>query len=254
MGFSADWLALREPADRAARDDHLLRQAARLAGDNPVILDLGCGTGATARALSGTLPDTAQWRLLDNDPILLDKASAEIGTSAETYLVNLADVEALPLDGVTLVTASALLDLVSEAWLSAFAKRLNVPFYAALSYDGLMRWTPANQTDEAITTAFNRHQRTDKGFGPALGPDAAIRAVEILRDAGCDVQTANSPWKLGPDMAKLHSELVDGISQAACEAGAQNTEAWSRSRREGAQKGRCVIGHVDILATPGIKF
>jgi hypothetical protein len=34
------------------------------------------------------------------------------------------------------VTASALLDLVSERWLVALARRLRVPFYAALSYGG----------------------------------------------------------------------------------------------------------------------
>ena len=47
MAFSAEWLALREPADRAARDAGLLRRAAAAAGPAPVIMDLGCGSGAT---------------------------------------------------------------------------------------------------------------------------------------------------------------------------------------------------------------
>ena len=46
-------------------------------------------------------------------------------------------------------------------------------------------------TDAEIVAAVNVHQRTDKGFGPALGPAAAQAAVEqferlgICGDAGC---------------------------------------------------------------------
>lgn len=53
MGFAPQWLALREPADRAARDTALLARAAHLAGPAPVIVDLGAGTGASVRALGG---------------------------------------------------------------------------------------------------------------------------------------------------------------------------------------------------------
>lgn len=250
MGFSADWLALRENADRAARDDGLLRQAAHAAGPHPVVLDLGCGTGATHRALSPHLSADASWRLLDSDAGLLEIAKASVGPMAETYHQDLKNVADLPLTGVTLVTASALLDLVSDAWLTSFADRLCVPFYAALSYDGVMHWTPEQPQDAEITSAFNAHQRTDKGFGAALGPDAATRAVSIFEQAGFEVYHATSPWHLTAEMTDLQVELVDGIAKAAQETGAAGTVDWSTSKRATAHETCCVIGHVDILAVP----
>ena len=250
MSFSADWLTLREPADRAARDETLLRRAAALAGPEPVILDLGCGTGATLRAMSGHLDPGARWRLVDNDPELLRHAAEGTGEGTETVQADLADISALPLAGVTLVTASALLDLVSEAWLTALAARLDTPLYAALSYDGVMHWTPGDPRDGAITAAFNTHQRGDKGFGPALGPEATTRAGTILDAAGLDVQTAPSPWRLPPEQHALQAQLTDGIADAAAEAGAPGARDWAEMRLSAATRTTCVIGHQDILAIP----
>ncbi|NKX44012.1 class I SAM-dependent methyltransferase [Roseicyclus persicicus] len=250
MGFSADWLALRDPADRAARDAVLARRAAEAAGPAPVIVDLGCGTGATWRVLAPLLPAGARWRFVDNDPALLAIAAAAAGDGAEAVEADLGDLDALPLAGATLVTASALLDLMPEAWVAGLARRLGVPFYAALSYDGRMDWTPDDPRDAAVTAAFNRHQRGDKGLGPALGPDAADRSAAILRAAGFDVLTADSPWVLGPDMAALQRELTDGIAAAAHEAGAPEAPGWGCDRHAAADRTRCRIGHLDLLALP----
>nr|WP_111299337.1 class I SAM-dependent methyltransferase [Paracoccus saliphilus] len=253
MGFSADWLALREPADRAARDGALLEQATRAAGPDPVVLDLGCGTGSTLRALAPHLPDHARWRLVDNDPALLDIARTEAPGRVTAHVLDLRDLDALPLDGVTLVTASALLDLMPAAWIAGLADRLGragLPFYAALSYDGMMAWDPALPQDDDITRAFNAHQRSDKGLGPALGPDAAQQAAEALGKAGFSVSLADSPWRIGPGDADLHRALIAGIAQAAGEAGAQVAPDWGRARATTAAGDRCRIGHLDLLALP----
>ncbi|WP_410218612.1 class I SAM-dependent methyltransferase, partial [Paracoccus sp. (in: a-proteobacteria)] len=167
MGFTAAWLSLREPADRAARDQGLMMRAAGAAGPDPVILDLGCGTGSTLRALAPHLPPHAQWRLVDNDPVLLDAAGAEAPGRTCRHLMDLRDLDALPLQEVTLVTASALLDLMPACWVEALALRLaqaGLPFHATLSYDGIMKWDPPLPGDPDITRAFNRHQRGDKGL------------------------------------------------------------------------------------------
>ncbi|BDW84724.1 class I SAM-dependent methyltransferase [Roseicyclus marinus] len=252
MGFSAEWLALRDPADRAARDAVLARRAARAAGPAPLIVDLGAGTGATWRALSPLLPPGARWRFVDNDPALLSIAAAAAGEGAETVIADLADLEALPLAGATLVTASALLDLVSADWVAGLVARLGVPFYAALSYDGRMDWTPKDPRDAAITAAFNRHQTGDKGLGPALGPDAADHAARAFEAAGFTVTLADSPWLLGPEMAALQRDLCDGIAAAAAETGLGDAADWGRARRETAALSRCMIGHLDILALPPV--
>ncbi|HEY5033165.1 MAG TPA: SAM-dependent methyltransferase, partial [Actinomycetes bacterium] len=55
---STGWLALREPADAAARAADLVERLARQlpATGRRVIHDLGCGTGAMGRWLAPLLP------------------------------------------------------------------------------------------------------------------------------------------------------------------------------------------------------
>jgi hypothetical protein len=54
-GFSAEWLALREPYDRRARNSGVVEAVlAALDPSSVKIVDLACGTGSTFRALSPT--------------------------------------------------------------------------------------------------------------------------------------------------------------------------------------------------------
>jgi SAM-dependent methyltransferase len=253
MGFDASWLTLRETADARARDDALFDRASQLLGPGALVLDLGCGTGATARAFAARGISDVDWRFLDNDPALLTHAS-QACPGATTYEVDLADVDALPLEGVRLVTASALLDLVSRDWVTRFAERLagdRIGLYAVLSYDGVMQWDPGDPEDAAVTRAFNKHQRGDKGFGPALGPDAGAAAAEIFREHGFEVTTGQSPWHLGPQDAALHDALLSGISSAAAEAGCTTARRWLGRRRGDLASMHGEIGHTDLLAIPG---
>lgn len=250
MTFSADWLALREPADLAARDTRLLERAAKAAGANPVIVDLGCGTGATMRTMSPLLGGRAQWRLVDNAPELLERAMSHAEDPATPHLVDLSDVGQIPLGGASLVTASALLDLVSTSWLDNLVQTIDTPFYAALSYDGEMSWNPADWRDDIITDAFNQHQRSDKGFGQALGAACVDTAVAIFEAAGWSVTRARSDWHLGAGDEELQRELVSGIAHAAHEQGESKAHEWGRLRNSAAASSTCVVGHEDILAFP----
>lgn len=250
MGFSTDWLTLREPADRAARNPALVERALELAGPNPVIMDIGCGTGSTVRTLAGSLPPTSAWRLVDNDPVLLEQAQRAAGPRSSSHLMDINQLELLPLEGVTLVTASALLDLVTDDWLNRLASLLTVPFYAALSYSGQMRWTPADSLDAPVTEAFNNHQRRDKGLGPALGPTSVERAQEAFRSAGFTVLHAESDWRLGSESVELHQALVAGIAQAAAQAGEAGAQTWGEMRIARSAHTHCVIGHGDLLVIP----
>jgi ubiquinone/menaquinone biosynthesis C-methylase UbiE len=87
-----------------------MHAALAAAGPEPIILDLGCGTGSTVRALAPYLPEETQWRLVDNNLDLLRRASVDIAGSSSTHCLDIRKLEQLPLEGVTLVTASALLD------------------------------------------------------------------------------------------------------------------------------------------------
>lgn len=258
-GFSAAWLALREPHDRRARNANVLDAVASAFADRgPLnVADLACGTGSTYRALSSRLPAGQRWRLYDNDLSLLARAGGPADVT--TVPLDLAhDLEAA-LDGpVDLVTTSALLDLVSDIWLDRLvtetvARRL--PVYAALSYDGRATFDPADPLDEKIVIAVNAHQRIDKGFGPALGPEAARTAIDRFERLGYSVVQGVSDWNFGPGDHDIQLETLSGWATAAREIGdlpLADTIGWLTRRRELVAAGRSTIqvGHVDFFALP----
>jgi hypothetical protein len=260
-GFSARWLALREPYDRTARNDAVLDALAAAFADasTVVVTDLGCGTGATMRAIAPHLPAQQSWRLVDNDEALVEAAAkaAPAGASVAALVLDLARAVERTLDGCDLVATSALLDLVSAAWLDrlvASMVRLSRPFYAALSYDGLVMLTPEARYDAAVIAAVNRHQCTDKGFGPALGPAAAHAGPARFRDAGFAVVEGRSDWRFGTDDREIQMEMLTGWAGAAGEIGVDPSilDEWLRERRDHVTAGRSQmqVGHIDFFATP----
>jgi SAM-dependent methyltransferase len=263
MTFSVQWLALREPYDRRARSADILDKVAAAFAGRPAIavVDLGCGTGSTVRAVGSSLPARQRWRLVDNDLGLLAQASSlarppELLIEART--VDLVRDLELALDGaLDLITTSALLDLVSPDWLErlvieAAARRL--PVYAALTYQGKAALEPAEPFDLEIVAAVNRHQRRDKGFGPALGPEAGLSAVRAFERVGYAVVTGASDWEFTPQDRDIQLEVLAGWAGAAGDLGElpqAAIDAWLTRRRELVASGRSRmrVGHVDFFAT-----
>jgi hypothetical protein len=263
-GFSASWLALRERYDAAARNRIVLDAVAAFAASLPsiAITDLASGTGATARAIATILPQRQSWRLVDNDLGLLARAAAwqpPPDLQLTTIPVDLARDLELALDGrVDLVTASGLLDLVSDAWIERLATEIaarRLPFYAALTYDGAVSFEPAHPLDGAIVSAVNQHQKRDKGFGPALGPEAARSAIRRFEIVGYRIAQGRSEWSLSGNDTEIQSELVAGWAGAARDTetiSLDDAARWLASRRSSIQAGKSSmrVGHVDFFATP----
>lgn len=278
-GFDPAWLDLREPVDhRSLAREPLHALVASFAGRESIcVTDLACGSGSTLRALAPRLPPVQRWTLIDHDPVLLAHARERLAAwadAAEARDGRLAmrkgalridvsterrDLAADPLPAsaadADLVTAAALFDLVGREWLARFVERLACagrPLYATMIYDGRKLFDPRHRLDDAVIEAFNRHQRSDKGFGPALGPDAGDALAALGAARGLSSLSGASPWLLGPGDAELMAKLVEGIAHAAAETAdlPDGPTDWLAGRIAAARTGGGEVGHVDVLLTP----
>lgn len=263
-GFSAAWLALREPADVAARSSAVTAMALGPLASRASLraVDLGSGTGSNVRYLSPLLP-SCNWRLVDNDAALLDVArhtllarsnSSATPINVETCVADLLTLDGTALEGCALVTASALLDLVSEQWLARLVRLTrdaSAHALMALNYDGRIICSPQDEDDDLVRDLVNRHQTTDKGFGPALGPSAGVRTEALLREAGYEVYRTTSDWVLGVEHDELQRQLIEGWAHAACELEPDQSlriQSWASRRIAHItdEASRIVVGHDDV--------
>lgn len=259
-GFAPDWLTLREPYDRRARSAALADRFAQALGPAPRVTDLGCGTGANMRYLAPRLAPDQQWLCVDRDQSLLALAEAchrqmrkgGWQGSARFEVHDLATgLEACSAVGAT---ASALLDLTSAAWLAQLAKHCQgASLLLALSFDGRLMWDPVLAEDALVLERFVAHQRTDKGFGPALGPDAAAHLAGLLERQGHQITTVTSDWRLGPGDRPMLAAMLEGVVAAAAaieDDGALVQWAGLRRAQLDCDELGLVVGHLDLLALP----
>jgi SAM-dependent methyltransferase len=265
------------------------------------IIDLACGTGANLRWLAPRLGGAQQWLVVDHDAALLQRwpdclkdrrggngasrgnsgngsnggegrdvrhggalqfSSTGFHAAIVRRRLDLAQsLKILPWHAARLVTGSALLDLVSAAWLQrlvAAAATARVALLMALSVDGRHRWAPGDADDAAVAALFGAHQQRDKGFGgPALGAAAAPTLALALRRCGYRVHSARSDWRLDGrrdlQALALQRALIDGIAAAALEqapAAAARVQAWWQRRLALAPRSVLRVGHLDVLALP----
>jgi SAM-dependent methyltransferase len=277
-GFSPDWLALREGADHRSRNPQLANVlATRFAQRTSVtVVDLGCGTGSNLRATSQLLPAIQSWTLVDYDPALLAAARVALADWADAHTADgdmlvltkgnaklqvafkQADLASDQLDACfdpvpDLVTASALFDLASAAFIKRFAAtvaRHRSVFYTVLTYNGIQKWTPRTPADQSMTAAFHRHQMTDKGFGVSCGPTAAVTLADQFETHGYMIEEGDSPWRLyGDEDRALVQALATGFAAAVRETkavDAASIDQWLATPRTGSE-----VGHTDTLAIPG---
>ena len=262
------WLELREAADAAARSRELVRQLRRRvpAGAVWAVHDLACGSGAMGRWLAPLLPGSQRWVLYDRDAELLELAAAHVPSGAadgaevvvETRLSDVTRLDAGDLVGATLVTASALLDLLTLDELTALIDAgagAGCPVLFALSVTGRVQLLPADPLDNRIAAAFDAHQRRDTVRGRLLGPDAVPAAVESFRRLGAEVVVRPSPWRLGAADSGLAVEWLTGWVDAACEqdpALVPDAGPYLRRRLREAAAGALAVtvGHADLLVLP----
>jgi SAM-dependent methyltransferase len=280
-GFSAAWLALREPFDRVARSRRLAARLAQTLPARPRIVDLGAGTASLFRFLAPIIGRAQAWTIVDADEALLGHAFARTVDWAEArgwrvtmpgraLLIHTPHgawrIEALatdfaknpsclPFNAHDAVVCSALMDLVSAAWAERLAAALRVPFLACLNVDGRDRFRPAHPDDRLVARGFARDMRRDKGFGRAMGTAAPVTLARLLTARGFTVATASSDWIIPPIARPMLEAMVRGHAAAAANAlpaAAARIAGWEQARLATLARGRLAltIGHRDLLALP----
>jgi len=248
--FAPEWLALREGADARAR---ATAPPALLRGHGRVVADLGCGTGSMGRWLGPRLPDPQRWILFDRDPALLEAARERVpAASVRTRRLDLASLRATDLEGVTLVVASALLDLLTGAEAEVLAGTVSAagcPALFSLTVVGRVELSPGDPSDAAFAEAFDAHQRRDG----RLGPEAAAFTAAAFEGLGRQVRSFPSPWRLGPGDAALTRAWLRGWVGAAVD---QNPslpgDAYLERRLAECSRGELAVtvDHTDLLVLP----
>ncbi|MFI2203389.1 class I SAM-dependent methyltransferase [Streptomyces sp. NPDC020192] len=266
--YAPEWLQLREPADAAARAQDLLDplriRLANLPGRTGALAvhDLGCGTGSMGRWLAPRLDGAQHWVLHDRDPYLLHFAavasprSAADGSrvSVETRRGDVGRLTPDALSGASLVTASALLDVLTRDEVFTLVDACagaGCPALLTLSVAGRVELTPGDPLDAEIAEAFNAHQRR----AGLLGPDAVTVTCEAFAARGASVRVHPSPWRLGPEQAALTEQWLRGWVGAAVEQRPdlrERAERYLRDRLAACAAGelRVLVHHSDLLALP----
>jgi SAM-dependent methyltransferase len=265
---SPQWLSLREPADAASRATDLIETLLPIMdGAKPIVVhDLGCGTGSMARWLAPRLPGPQLWVMYDQDPLLLRHAVSALPPRArdgapiavQARQRDVTNLENDELVGASLITASALLDVLTADELERIVDtciRARCATLFTLSVVGRVELAPADPLDIEIGAAFNAHQCRVTPRGRLLGPVASRMAAALFEHFGADVAVRPSVWRLDSAETPLLLEWFAGWVGAACEQRPELIEAvegYVERRMADAAAGRLSVEvrHEDVLAWP----
>jgi hypothetical protein len=264
---SSDWLELREEEDARARSRELALEAARRLGPGPIVIhDLGSGTGSMMRWLAPILPGPQTWVLHDWNPDLTARAADGIApldregrpVSVSSHNGELAHLRPDDLDGASLVTASALFDVLTSEEVHAIVQAcvtVGCPVLLSLSVTGDVYLDPQDPRDEAFEASFNAHQRRLVDGRRLLGRHGVAIARGLFLRAGWNVRPVDTFWRLGDHDPHLLGQWFDGWVDAAHEhrtelrvEGSGYRELRSTQLRRGALS--AVVVHTDLLAWP----
>jgi hypothetical protein len=212
------------------------------------------------------LPGPQHWVLHDLDTDLLQVAAAEhpgpaadgASVVVETRRSDVTELGRDDLADATLITASALLDLLTQdelARLIEVCAEAGCPALLSLSVVGRVALAPADPLDSHVAAAFDAHQRRMTERGGLLGPDAVAAAVEGFRRLGAQVLIRPTPWRLGAAHTDLAAEWFSGWIRAACEQSvdlASHLGSYVHRRLAKARAGQLAVtvGHADLLVLP----
>ena len=162
----------------------------------------------------------------------------------------------LPLEAYHVVTASAVVDLLSRDMLDKLLRTLHqhqLAFYPTLNYQS-MRYLPAEPRDEAMIEAYERHMQREQDFGRALGPSCTATlqqlAQKIYRQSPLQ---GPSPWELRPTDVAMHRHMLAFMEKSITEIAPKlDVAGWADHKRQllKAQELHLHVDHSDVFISP----
>jgi hypothetical protein len=276
LEVSSDWLELREAEDARARSRLLAASLPALLPSGPLTVhDLGSGTGSMMRWLAPLLPGPQTWVLHDWNAHLTARAAAGDrprdrdgrAVTIRSRVGELSDLAADDLAGASLVTASALLDVLTAQEAHAVVDAcvaVGAPTLLALSVTGDVELRPWDERDIRYARAFNAHQRRTVHGRQLLGRFGAPIVEGLFARAGWRTRRALTTWRLDGRDPRLLGEWLDGwmgaaeeqlsAEQLSAEQGLQlrSDRGYRRMRHAQLARGElsAVVYHLDILGWP----
>ena len=265
-GFSAEWLSLREPYDRAARNAKVLDAvppALRRADRRSRSSISPAAPARPLRAVGPHLPPRQNWRLVDNDLSLLARTSTlsqppdltvttRAGRSRPRSRTG-ARRAARP--GDDLGAARSGVGRVARPARSSRRPSRRLPVYAALSYDGRIVMQPAERLRQGSRWRSTRISAPTRASVRRSGRPPPTRAVDRFEHVGYAVVQGRSDWVFGPDDRAIQRGAVRGCAEVARAhdaddrgrdrqlAGAAPRPSWRRAAR--------ICGSVTSTSSPG---
>lgn len=264
---SSDWLALREAEDSRARSRELAGLVLDLLPPGPLTVhDLGSGTGSMMRWLAPLLPGPQTWVLHDWNAALTERALEaapprdlfDAPVSIRSRVGELERLESADLEVASLVTASALLDVLTSREARNIVHacvEVGAPALLSLSVTGEVELQPWDARDKLFEAAFNDHQRREVAGGRLLGRYGGPIVRGLFAEAGWKVRTTRTSWRLTDAEPCLLREWFDGWVNSAEEhrPGLRDECAGYRELRDGQlHRGdlSAIVHHLDLLAWP----
>ena len=209
------------------------------------------------RWLAPRLPGPQRWVLHDRDPALLALAAGRLPAAAadsspvvaETRTGDVTALTAADLAGAGLVTASALLDLLTAAEVDALATACagaRCPALFTLSVVGRVELVPGDPLRRARRRGLRRSPAPGGRRPPPAGPGTPSAPAAAAFDArGAEVDLRPSLWRLAAaDRALTEAWLLGldrrgGRGAARPAGGARTSSAGWRRRVRGRSPSRC---------------
>ena len=281
--FSKSWINMRVEYDNYSRSNILSNYLNKnnLVSDMELI-DMCCGSGNFLIWLIKKDLSFNEYTLIDNDINLLKSirsnlkrnCSKNIKIKSNTNNMNLilsrdnlnsrvsikrsdCDKFSYKTKKFHVISYSAVLDLMSKSSIIKALKKVNNLniIYFSLCFDGTVKWTPTNTFDKYILSFFNHHQRTDKGFGTALGSKSIDFVKRCANKQDMQITIKNSPWiidnKSYKDKTFMNRYLLD-IKKALFHMEGIDRDilrTWYKDKKNDIDNKsiKLYVGHQDIL-------